>query len=365
MMNLGVYIHIPFCLKKCNYCDFVSFPCENCDAYFKYLFKEIDMYNDLLKERKIDTVFIGGGTPSVVEHRYIGRILSKLSLLKETEVTIEVNPKTLTEEKIKAYKEYGINRVSIGMQSANDNELKILGRIHNHYDFLKSYELIINSGITNINIDTMFGIPEQTLESFKHTLDEVKMLNPTHISSYSLIIEENTPFYNMDLNLPCEEEERMMFECLVDELYGYDRYEISNYSKPGYVCKHNVKYWQMDDYLGLGLNSHSFVDGVRFNNFSNMNDYKSNIEQGIKPIENKIPEDPSELFKDAVITGLRMCKGIDLYRLKVLYNIDLYEEKGKKIKEYINSGFMKLDNNILSFTQKGFSVSNNILSNLI
>lgn len=365
MMSLGIYIHIPFCVKKCNYCDFVSFPIGNTEAYFEALLKEIDMYSSFLKERRIDTVFIGGGTPSAVDYKYVGKILSKLDLGYAKEVTIEANPKTLDSEKLKAYLSYGINRISMGMQSANDNELKILGRIHSHYDFLKSYELIVKSGFSNINVDTMFGIPEQTLKSFKNTLSEIKRLNPSHVSSYSLIVEEGTPFYTMNLNLPDEDTEREMFECIKDELYGYERYEISNYSKTGYECLHNIKYWQMEDFLGIGLNSYSFVGNKRFNNYSDMKSYISSVKSGRKPVFEVVSEDINELFKDAVITGLRMCKGINLDEIKERYNVDIFEKNEKKIKEYVSSGFMSLKGNILSFTEKGFSVSNFILSNLI
>ena len=365
MMNLGIYIHIPFCVKKCNYCDFVSFSNSDFSSYFEALEKEIDLYSDFLKERKIDSVFIGGGTPSCVPHNYISKTLSKIDISSDCEITIETNPKTLTFEKLKAYKDSGINRISIGMQSANDNELKILGRVHTFYDFLKSYELVINSGFTNINIDTMFGIPDQTFESFKNTLYEVKKLNPTHISSYSLIIEQNTPFYSMDLNLPDEETERRMFECLKEELSQYNRYEISNYAKEGYECRHNVKYWQMEDYLGLGLNSHSFICDTRFSNFSNMSDYISSLNNNKKPVAKTVKEDANELSKDYVITGLRMCKGINLDDYKDRFSKDFFKDNNSKIIKYIDMGFMELKEKNLFFTEKGFSVSNYILSDFI
>ena len=365
MMNLGVYIHIPFCLKKCNYCDFVSYAYSDYEIYFDALKKEIELNLSLISERNIDSVFIGGGTPSVVSHKYIGEILSYFKLSNDCEITIETNPKTLTIEKLKAYKEYGINRISIGMQSANDNELKVLGRIHNFYDFLKSYELITNAGFYNINIDTMFGIPEQTFESFKNTLYEVKKLDPAHISSYSLIIEENTPFYTMDLNLPGEETERKMFECLASTLNGYKRYEISNYAKKGYECRHNIKYWQMEDYLGIGLNSHSFIKDTRYSNFSNMNDYISSIKEGRKPLNEMVKEDIDELAKDFVITGLRMCKGINLDEYKIRFKKDFLTQNNEKIIKYIDMGLMDLKEKNLFFTEKGFSVSNYILSDFI
>ena len=365
MMNLGVYIHIPFCVKKCNYCDFVSFSSDNYEEYFSSLKKEIQMYKPFLKERCIDTVFIGGGTPSLPHHKYIIEILHEINFSGNAEVTIEANPKTLTKEKLKAYKESGINRISIGMQSANDNELKILGRVHSHDDFLKSYELVVNAGFDNINIDTMFGIPEQTVESFYYTLSEIKRLNPTHLSSYSLIIEENTPFYKMDLNLPDEECEQKMFGLIKEVLPEYKRYEISNYAKPEYECKHNLKYWQMEDYIGFGLSSHSFVDNIRFSNKSNFSEYIKSVNLNEKPIESYDKEDNSELLKDAVITGLRMCKGINIKKLKDKFGIDFYLKNKDLINKYIKEEFLTLKNGYLSFTEKGFNVSNYILSDFI
>lgn len=365
MMNLGIYIHIPFCIKKCNYCDFVSYTDSCYEEYFDALKKEIELNLSLIKERKIDSVFIGGGTPSAVPYSYIGKILSNFNFSNDCEVTIETNPKTFTKEKLKAYKDYGVNRISIGMQSANDNELKILGRIHNFYDFLKSYELIVSAGFDNINIDTMFGIPEQTFESFINTLNEVKKLNPAHISSYSLIIEENTPFYSMDLNLPDEQTERRMFECLNTELKGYNRYEISNYAKAGYECRHNIKYWQMQDYLGLGLNSHSFIKDTRYSNISNMNEYITSLKDNKKTYNEIVKEENSELATDFIITGLRMCKGINLDEYKRRFNKDFLKDNKEKILKYSDMGLLELKERNLFFTEKGFSVSNYILSDFI
>lgn len=365
MMNLGIYIHIPFCIKKCSYCDFVSFETNNYDEYFNALSKEIELYKDFISERKIDTVFIGGGTPSVVNPYYIEKILSKFNITGDTEVTIETNPKTLTDEKLKKYLDIGINRISIGMQSANDNELKSLGRIHNFNDFLKSYELTVNAGFKNINIDTMFGIPGQTTESFKRTLKEIKKLNPTHISSYSLIIEEGTPFYKMELDLPKEDDERKMYELLSKELFGYKRYEISNFAKEGFECRHNLKYWTFEDYLGLGLNSHSFIKDTRFFNTNNMAEYINQLLVDKKPVLEYQKEEKEELLSDFIITGLRLEKGIKISKVNRTFEIDFCEKYKDIIEKYSELGMLKLDNDSLSFTEKGFSISNYILSDFI
>ncbi len=365
MMNTGVYIHIPFCIKKCNYCDFASFVNCNFEEYFNCLEKEIEMYSDYFSARNIDTIFIGGGTPSFVDHKYIKRILKLFDYNSACEITIEANPKTLTPDKIKGYKSYGVNRISIGMQSANDNELMLLGRAHNYTDFLKTYDMVRRYGFNNVNIDIMFGIPEQTAESYMHTLNEIKRLNPEHVSSYSLIIEENTPFYSMDLNLPNEELERKMFCMTSDLLYNYKRYEISNYSKPGFECKHNIKYWKMQEFIGLGVNAYSYIGSWRFSNYDTLENYINAVKSNKKPVKEFSKESTKELYKDAVITGLRMCEGIDLYSIKEKYGIDLYDDKKHKINKYVSMGYMVCNEKKLSFTEDGFSVSNYILSELI
>ncbi|MBE7021135.1 MAG: radical SAM family heme chaperone HemW [Ruminococcaceae bacterium] len=365
MMSTGVYIHIPFCVKKCNYCDFASFVRKDFESYFDCLEKEIKMYSDYLKPRKVDTIFIGGGTPSFVNHKYIGRILKQFDFNSSCEVTIEVNPKTVDNEKIKAYKEYGINRMSIGLQSACDNELKVLGRAHNYDDFLHTFDIVRKNGFDNINVDVMFGIPEQTLESYSYTLNEINRISPEHVSAYSLIIEEGTPFYSMKLNLPDEETEREMFNMTSEKLSNHKRYEISNYAKPGFECRHNLKYWKMQNFIGFGVNAYSYVDTVRFSNIDTLDDYIKSVNSGNKPVSEEIPEDNGELFKDAVITGLRLCEGIDTEEIAASYGVNLFREKEAKIREYISMGYMTFNGKRLAFTQKGFSISNYILSELI
>ncbi len=365
MMNLGLYIHIPFCVQKCRYCDFVSFENGNQDIYFDALFKETEMYKKFIQSRKTDTIFIGGGTPSAVNPCYIQKLLDILNPDSDCEITIETNPKTLTEEKLKIYKESGINRISIGMQSANDNELLYLGRIHNFDDFKKSYEMILNAGFKNINIDTMFGIPMQNLKSFENTLNEVLNLSPTHISSYSLIVEEGTPFYKMELPLPSESEEREMYVMLKEKLKDYERYEISNFAKKGYECKHNLKYWTMEDYLGLGLNSHSFVNNIRFSNTSSLEEYINLTRSEKKPVILSEKEDDLELLKDTIITGLRLSEGINIKKINKKFGIDFYEKYKRIIEKYIDGGFLEIKKENLCFTDKGFSVSNYILSDFI
>lgn len=281
--NLSLYLHIPFCVRKCLYCDFLS-GSQSADVqeqYVEALCREIQETSPEYREYQVVSVFIGGGTPSVLLPEQTIRIMETLKscfILTDTcEISMEMNPGTVTPEKMKAYRACGINRISIGLQSANDGELKALGRIHTCADFLKAYEMAVEAGFTNINVDLMSAIPEQTLKSYQETLQKVLALQPqpVHISAYSLIVEEGTPFYEQELNLPDEETERRMYEITDDILRnaGYHRYEISNYAKAGKECVHNKVYWQRGNYLGLGIGSASLIQNVRFHNMTDISSY--------------------------------------------------------------------------------------------
>lgn len=301
--KLGIYVHIPFCVKKCLYCDFLSAKANPQEQreYIEALLKEIEFYalddSDFSDGYQTSTVFFGGGTPSILKPEYIGEILKavedRFGMSEDAEITIECNPGTVTKDKLKAWKDAGINRISIGLQSADDNELKSLGRIHDYSTFLETYRLAREAGFNNINIDLMSAIPGQTVESYRKTLENVLTLKPEHISSYSLIVEEDTPFYDIygedkvamaGVNekgevvhggsaalwpdLPEEDDERTMYY-LTDELLsasGYHRYEISNYSLDGYECRHNKSYWDGTDYIGFGLGASSYIKGIRYSN---------------------------------------------------------------------------------------------------
>ena len=281
--NLSLYLHIPFCVRKCLYCDFLSGP-QSADVqeqYVEALCREIQETSPEYREYQVVSVFIGGGTPSVLLPEQTIRIMETLkscfTLTDTCEISMEMNPGTVTPEKMNAYRACGINRISIGLQSANDGELKALGRIHTCADFLKAYEMAVEAGFTNINVDLMSAIPEQTLKSYQETLQKVLALQPqpVHISAYSLIVEEGTPFYEQELNLPDEETERRMYEITDDILReaGYHRYEISNYAKAGKECVHNKVYWQRGNYLGLGIGSASLIQNVRFHNVTDIWSY--------------------------------------------------------------------------------------------
>ena len=292
--NLELYIHMPFCVKKCEYCDFLSFPADT-NTQIKYvhaLLNEIRFYGEKMSGFRVSTIYIGGGTPSWLEPELVTAVMDQIyksfQVYEDAEISIECNPGTVTAAKLQAYRRAGINRLSIGLQSTNNTELKTLGRIHTYEQFLKTYELARNEGFTNINVDLMSGLPRQSAESFADTLQRVIRLKPEHISAYSLIIEKGTPFYEkykFDMvrqeagmkteELPTEDDTYKMLKLTQRVLAkaGYERYEISNYAKPGYACRHNVGYWTRENYLGLGLGAASLIDNVRYSNTRELYEY--------------------------------------------------------------------------------------------
>ena len=292
--NLELYIHMPFCVKKCEYCDFLSFPADT-NTQIKYvhaLLNEIRFYGEKMSGFRVSTIYIGGGTPSWLEPELVTAVMEQIyksfRVYEDAEISIECNPGTVTAAKLQAYRRAGINRLSIGLQSTNNTELKTLGRIHTYEQFLKTYELARNEGFTNINVDLMSGLPHHSAESFADTLQRVIRLKPEHISAYSLIIEKGTPFYEkykFDMvrqeagmkteELPTEDDTYKMLKLTQRVLAkaGYERYEISNYAKPGYACRHNVGYWTRENYLGLGLGAASLIDNVRYSNTRELYEY--------------------------------------------------------------------------------------------
>lgn len=286
---LGIYIHIPFCIKKCSYCDFLSFSAGKMEQenYIFALLGEISKWGEYYgkkgRDYQVSTIYFGGGTPSVLESVYIKEIFSAIknsyTIKSDAEITIECNPKTADYNKFDSYLKIGINRLSIGLQSVHNNELKQIGRIHTWEDFLQTYRAARSAGFSNINLDIMSALPDQTYDSYYKTLETVIRLNPKHISSYSLIIEEGTLFFDMYqqgiLHLPDEDLERQMYYNTNKflEQSGYHRYEISNYAKTGYESKHNSSYWKRENYLGFGLGSSSFIDNIRFQNITDFTQY--------------------------------------------------------------------------------------------
>ena len=378
MRKLGLYIHIPFCVKKCNYCDFYSLGCVangGIERYIDALCIHIREEGKKHRDRIVDTVFLGGGTPSVLSAELIKKLFCAVreafSLSCGCEISIEVNPGTLTEERALAYKEIGINRVSIGLQSVSDKELKELGRIHTLDDFKESYRLLRNVGMNNISVDIMYALPNQRTEDLIKTLDTVVEFAPEHISAYCLKIEENTHFYKIKdtLVLPDDDEQYKMYISLCEKLNnsGYSQYEISNFAKKGRESVHNLKYWLYDDYVGFGPSAHSFSDGTRYSYEGNTDKYIEAIENGVMPA--KIAEEAIELtdaekMDEYVMLRLRLAKGVDTNEFEERFGAP-FESRYYAIKKYEKSGHVCKKGNNYAFTTKGFFVSNYILSDIL
>ena len=369
---IGLYLHIPFCVKKCNYCDFYSYPGLSPEVRGEYISRLVKEIRGYKREEKIlvDTVFFGGGTPSLLAPEEFFKICDAIDevfdVTDDAEFTVEANPKTVNAEKLSVYISRGVNRISLGLQSIHENELKKLGRIHDFEDFLDAYNLVLKSGITNVSCDIMYGIPEQTPDSFKETLDAVLSLNPTHLSVYGLILEENTPLWNNrdNLRFPSEDEECDMYYLAASLLKdrGYSHYEISNYAKPGYRSRHNMKYWKTDDFIGVGVTAYSFFEGVRYGNLCNISEYiSSDLKQYIKKEESN----SSDLAFEYVMLGLRTSDGISLEEYKRLFGTDFLSSRKEKIDRYIENGHMTFCGDRIALTEKGFYVSNTILVDLL
>ena len=366
---IGLYVHIPFCKSKCRYCDFCSSVAslEEYERYTERLISEIRAYK---REPRIavGTVFFGGGTPSVLPLELIRPIFDAIretfTIFPGAEITVEANPGTLTEEQILAYRELGVNRMSIGMQSVHENELKILGRIHTFEDARRAVDMIRGAGFINFNIDLMYGIPEQTLSSFEKTLDEVIAMEPSHVSCYGLILEEGTPLYRMkdSLDLPSEEEEYGMYELAISRLgeAGYSHYEISNYERDGFYSFHNLRYWHDEEYIGVGLSAHSYFGGKRYYSPERMSEYLSG--DGVQYlIEDECPDRPFEY----VMMRMRLSEGISLSEYEALFGEPFTKGREEKLSQYEEAGFVRRDGDRLAFTDKGMYVSNTLLSRLL
>ena len=369
--SIGLYLHIPFCVRKCNYCDFCSYPISHIDwrsRYINMLCQEIERYRG--KGISVDSIFFGGGTPSLLSceefESIVSRIYDVFDISADVEFTIEANPKTVDREKIEFFVSRGVNRISIGLQSIHEKEMKILGRIHNYEDFLESFCLARACGIKNINVDLMYGIPEQSIDSFEETLDEILALSPEHISLYGLIIEEETPFgKNVDLlDLPGDDVECDMYDLACEKLRtsGYNHYEISNYAKVGFQCRHNLKYWHDEEYIGIGVAAHSYYNGRRFSNSDNVNAYLAG--ECAKYDQGEIVGKDSEAY-EFVMLGLRLTEGFSLSEYRKRFGIDFVKGREDSILSLINAGYIILSEDRISLTERGFYVSNLILNELI
>lgn len=364
--EIGIYVHIPFCAKKCLYCDFISYEnkSELIEKYVNTLKQEIVNYkND--NKYKISTIYIGGGTPSFINSKYIIQIIeiirNKFEFIKNAEITIEVNPGTATEDKLYDYKKCGINRISIGLQSTDNKILKQIGRIHTYEQFIETYNLARKVGVKNINIDLMLALPNQTLAILEDGINKVTELNPEHISIYSLILEESTPLYKLvedkKINLLDDETERKMYWMMKKKLEerGYKHYEISNFAKQGYESRHNTDCWNQKEYIGFGAAAHSYINGIRYSNtedlYKYIKDYKDT--QVIHEIQNK-----EEQMKEYMILGLRKIEGVQIseFKNKFIQN-PLYvfmHELDKLVKEEL----IEIDVNNIKLTNKGLDLAN-------
>ena len=368
MKEIGIYIHIPFCIKKCEYCDFVSY-CNKekyVPQYINALKKEIK--NNINKEYKITTIYIGGGTPSSIEENYIADIIETIKLnmndenlkeFKNVEITIEVNPGTVTEKKLETYKEIGINRLSIGLQETHDELLKSIGRIHTYEEFLKTYNLARKIGFNNINVDLMIALPNQTIQDIKENLEKIIKLNPEHISVYSLILEEGTPFYNKynenKIKLPNEELERNMYWYVKNTLEnnGYIHYEISNFSKKGFESKHNMNCWNQEEYFGFGVAAHSYNNKTRYSNTNSIEEY---IKGSNKIIHEK--QTLEDMQKEYMLLGLRKIEGINIQKFKNKFAqnpIFIFKEQLSKL---VDEELIIVDGNEIKLTNKGLDLAN-------
>lgn len=369
MLKISLYIHIPFCEKKCYYCDFVSFPGNSkVDLYMDNLIKELGLYKDRLASYEIDTIFIGGGTPTSIDPVHIESLMDYINKNFNTknlrEITIEGNPGTINNEKAAIYKKIGINRISLGLQSLNNNLLKAIGRIHTAEEFIDSFKILREAGFNNINVDLMFGLPSQTLADLLDTITEVVDLGVDHISLYSLIIEEDTLINKWNskglLDMPKEDLEREMYHKSLEllEMKGYGQYEISNFAKPGYKCKHNLVYWRVESYLGLGLASHSNLFQRRFWNVSKLNSYNHLLASGNTPIEGQEEIHKEMEIAEYIILGLRLNMGIIKSEFKNRFNLDISNMYRGVIDKYVNNGLLYEDESCIKLTSRGRDFSN-------
>jgi len=392
---IELYIHIPFCVKKCDYCDFLSFVFSDDikERYVEALINEISSESSKYSDRVVTTIFIGGGTPSSLSLGFINRIMESINefynVVEDAEITIECNPGTITREKLEEYKSCGINRLSIGLQSADDDELKLLGRIHDYKVFLDNFNLARACGFDNINIDLISGLPGQTVDGFMRTLNKVIDLRPEHISSYSLIIEEGTPFFDKygegkssEEELPAEEVDRDIYHKTREtlEVSGYHQYEISNYSLPGYECKHNIGYWTRVEYVGFGIGAASLYENIRWNNIRDIHLYMNLlVKEGLfvdEYINRDVKENIEQLsmaeqMKEYMFLGLRMNRGVCLCALgdcernfeelfgKSIYDVEDYRIHTDKM---MMDGLLVKDNNWLRLTDKGMDLANYVMS---
>ena len=385
--ELELYLHIPFCVQKCRYCDFLSAPCNEQDlaAYVASLAQEIRAYEGRFAEYKVTSIFFGGGTPSLLSGKQMQELMSRIrenfSVETDAEVTMEMNPGTVTAEKLAGYRKAGINRLSIGLQSADDRELKLLGRIHDYQTFLETFRMARECGFENINVDLISSVPGQTRKSWEQTLRKTAELRPEHLSAYSLIIEENTPFYALYgeeaaaeerkrkgfPELPGEKEERDMYRdtaCILAE-YGYHRYEISNYALPGRECRHNLGYWERKEYLGLGTGSASLIGHRRWNHIRDTKEY---LKHAADPDRLKTDEEQlsrTDEMEEFMFLGLRKIDGISEAKFLETFGQSIEEIYGPVLKKLEAEDLLLRKEGRIRLTERGIDISNYVLADFL
>ena len=373
--NIGLYIHIPFCKRKCNYCDFYSLACSDKSDFSEYVSaicahmrRESHLYTGCI----VDSVFFGGGTPSLLDPDDFKRICDTVrecfALAPSAELSLEANPCTVTKKALDVYKKCGINRLSIGLQSSHSDELSTLGRLHSLADFERAFSLARDVGFDNISVDIMYALPEQNLDKFIKTIDYVASFEPEHISSYCLKIESGTPFAKMALNLPDEDTQYEMYMKMCERLceLGYEQYEISNFAKNGHRCAHNLKYWLSMEYVGFGPSAHSFFDGVRYSYEPSISEYCSAISLGSVPkriSEATLTPCAEEVRDEYVMLRMRLCDGVDFCEFKEQFGVDF--DSVYNTEKYEKSGHIIRDNERVRFSSAGFFVSSFFLSDIL
>jgi len=376
----ALYIHIPFCARKCNYCDFISYAgIEHLiPEYLEALSREINFYAENLKKPQLKTVYFGGGTPSLLDTKEIRHILDHIragfKISQSPETTMEVNPGTLNFMKLVKLNKMGINRLSIGAQSFNDELLKTLGRIHSAAEIRNTFQAARYAGFDNVNLDLIFALPNQSVEDWEKTLKEATALRPDHISTYNLIIEEGTPFYEAraSLLIPSEEEECQMFELAIDFLThaGFIHYEISNFAKPGKRCQNNLTYWDNEEYIGVGTGATSYIDGRRYSNTKKVDTYiklwkdedmGKNLLQEHKNFKRKIKQEVS----DAVFLGLRKLDGIDANEILSRYGLDVFDLYKNEVKDLAERELIQIDNSRIKLSKRGLFLANEVFEKFV
>lgn len=394
MDHAGIYVHIPFCLKKCNYCDFYSEAIDDREirkAYTKALFKEIGFYGTKYGKNFVaDTIFFGGGTPTLMEPEFIDKIIQTLrtyfKITEQCEITMECNPATVTKEKLEKYRQAGVNRLSIGAQSFDDDVLQALGRVHKACDIQETFSMARDAGFENISLDLMFAVPKQTMKSWTDTIKKALELQPEHISLYSLEVVPGTVFGQMEeegtLKVTSEEKDRKMYKRAIEMLIGagFNHYEISNTSKPLLECRHNMKYWSLAEYLGLGAGAHSYIKGVRYYNISDISSYftvmlsqdtESTLRLGGEEVfgadcvDQYVVNSYQDNVSEYTFTALRTKMGVDFNYFNRRFKMefwDIYGEQRLEFEKYVRDGYAISDYRHIALTPKGMDISNKIMA---